>query len=183
MATLAREIPTGGLPIMFYFFNSQKNDYEEKGVQLCGHDGIDFKDGKTDEYDTTDCCQAATGNKSSIAGAKENGTLTINLKRFDPQQPALAAYMKALVNSKFKIKVFYCDAEAEYINADVCTYFCQKKVNPNWASKLGQILEGSIDVATIADAAWTTETYTPETPATPETPETPENLSKSSKSK
>lgn len=163
MGTLAREIPTNGLTTELSFFNYSTNEYG-KGIQICGHDGLDFKDGKTDEYDTTDLCQAATGNKSSIAGAKENGTLSLNMKRFDPQQPALAAYMKAPVNSKLQIRVVYSDPNTDVM--DVCTYFCQKKVNPSWASKIGQILEGSLEVATIADPIWTVEQLKPATPST-----------------
>ncbi|PIT48533.1 hypothetical protein [Snodgrassella alvi] len=158
MATLAREIPTDGLTTIVYFFNSAKNEYGD-GIQLCGHDNLDFKDGKTDEIDTTDLCQAATGHKSSRAGAKENGTLSINMKRFDPRQPALAAYMNAPINSKLKIRVVYNDPEAE--DADVCTYYCQKKVNPGWASKIGQILEGSLEVATVSDPVWSVEKLKP----------------------
>lgn len=185
MATLAREILSNGLVMQFSFYDSKKQEYGEN-IQLCGHDSYDFKDGKTDKYDTTDFCQAAKGTKSFIAGVKDNGTLSINLKRFDPRQPALAAYMNALVNSLLKVRVIYCDPNAETIDADVCTFFCQKEVNPSWSSKVGQILEGSMELSTVADAAWTTENYTPETPNIPETPETPEtreNPSKSQKTK
>ena len=182
MATLAREIPSNGLVMQFSFYDSKKQEYGEN-IQLCGHDSYDFKDGKTDKYDTTDFCQAAKGTKSFMAGVKDNGTLSINLKRFDPRQPALAAYMNALVNSLLKVRVIYCDPNAETIDADVCTFFCQKEVNPSWSSKVGQILEGSMELSTVADAVWTTENYTPETPNIPETPETSENPSKSQKTK
>lgn len=40
-----------------------------------------------------------------------------------------------------------------------------------------------MELSTVADAAWTTENYTPETPNIPETPETPENPGKSQKTK
>jgi len=91
--------------------------------------------------------------------------------------------MNALVNSLLKVRVIYCDPNAEAIDADVCTFFCQKEVNPSWNSKVGEVLGGSLELSTVADAVWTTENYTPETPNIPETPETPENPSKSQKTK
>ena len=185
MATLARAIPSDGLVMQFSFYDSKKQEYA-KNIQLCGHDNYDFKDGKTDKHDTTDFCQAGKGTKSFISGAKDNGTLSINLKRFDPRQPALAAYMYALVDSLLKVRVMYCNPDEAATDVDVCTFFCQKAVNPNWNSKVGEILSGSIELSTVADAVWTIEDYTPETPDIPETPETPEtreNPSKSQKTK
>lgn len=146
MANTAREIPSNGLTTVFKFENPDTKELGD-AIQLCGHDGLDFKDGKQDETDTTTFCEAADGIKTSIAGAKENGTLSINLKRFDPAQPAIKAYLKAPINTRLQCVV-------EYPTGDICTYYCQKKANPDWNSKLSEILNGSLDVATIGDPIW-----------------------------
>jgi len=142
----AREIPTNGLSTTLSFLDPSTNTYGTD-IQLCGHDSLDFKDGKQDETDTTTFCEAALGYKTSIAGAKENGTLTINMKRFDPKQPALKKFLEVEINTKLKVEVTYA-------TGDICTYHCQKKASPSWNNKLSEILNGSIELATIGDAVW-----------------------------
>lgn len=147
MAKLAREIVTDGMTVELHKWDSQTNDYAVLGVQLCGHQKLTFADGTTPQTDTTDYCQAATGYKSSISGAKENGTLTVTLIRFDPKQDGQKLWADAEVDTKFKLV-------ATYPSNDKMTIQVQKKKGTAWEHSVGTILAGTIEMATISDAVW-----------------------------
>lgn len=149
MAIAAREIFTDGLTTELFKWDPATGQYDTTAVQLCGHDSATFTPGNTTQTETTDYCQAATGNKSYITGARENGTLTFNLNRRDPQQEGQKLWHDAEMDAKFKVVI-------TYPTGDICTVEVQKKKDFGFEHKVGDIIKSSsLEMATISKDVWT----------------------------
>lgn len=145
--TKAREILTDGMTVEIHQWQDSLNDFETDGTQICGHEKLAFADGNTPQIDTTDYCQAATGHKSYISGAKENGTLTLTMKRYDPKQAGVKKWNDAPIDTKFKLI-------ATYSSGDKFSVQVQKKKGNPFEHSVGGIISGTIEMATISDVIW-----------------------------